>query len=183
MKKCSLCKIEKNLESFRFRLRNGKYSPRSQCKDCESKDQVKRARRRYQEDLEFREKSLSGVAKWGKENKEKRLNADAKRKRSKYKNDLQYRADVMNQSASYRSRKIKAQPDWLSEEDLNKIGNIYEVCAKVSVTTGKPHDVDHVVPLKGENICGLHVPWNLAIVPASLNRSKGNAFPCDFPIS
>ena len=46
--------------------------------------------------------------------------------------------------------------------------------------TGIPHEVDHYYPLQGENICGLHVPWNLQIIPASENRQKHNSMPEDF---
>ena len=58
--------------------------------------------------------------------------------------------------------------------DLERIKTIYTACQKVTEMTKKEHHVDHIIPLKGENICGLHVWWNLRIVPAKINLSKGN---------
>ena len=181
MKKCTKCKEKKPLSMFRVRKsrakNGGQGTPRSHCKVCESQAQMKRAKARMEVDPEFKEKSLERIASWGKENKERRLKAAADRRRKRYKEDLEYRGKRISQIASYRSQKLQAQPDWLSKKDLRRINNIYEVASKVSERTGKPHDVDHVVPLQGESVCGLHVPWNLAIIPASMNRSKGNAYP------
>lgn len=72
--------------------------------------------------------------------------------------------------------KLKATPPWLTVEQIEEMRSIYAQAARLSAEVGVEYHVDHVVPLRGENVCGLHVPWNLKPMPAYDNRSKGNRF-------
>lgn len=165
---CSSCEQAKWLYCFRVRVRAGIESYRSQCKECESKAQVARNRKKYSTDEGYRQKSLERLSSWGKKNKSKRLLAERQRKRSKYSGDANYRGMVKSQAAEYRARRLRATPLWLTEKDKEEIARIYLTCPE-------GFDVDHVLPLKGKNVCGLHVPWNLQHLPQTENRSKGNA--------
>ena len=173
---CSKCEQAKWVYEFGLRYRNGNYSYKSICNSCNSRDTVLRNKRRMQADPEFKQKQIDRLTQWGIKNKEKRLAIDATRRRNKYASSVEYKARVINTVAQRRARKLNATPSWLSEEDKKQIERIYKVCSKVSEKTNRPHDVDHIVPLQGENVCGLHVPWNLQILPASMNRSKNNAY-------
>lgn len=73
---------------------------------------------------------------------------------------------VRTLNAGRRALKIKARLDWVDRDALRAI---YDACPEGC-------HVDHIIPLKGKLVCGLHVPWNLQYLPASDNISKGNRF-------
>lgn len=83
--------------------------------------------------------------------------------------------DKMNAlSAKKRAAKLRATPAWLTDEHKQQIEAIYAAARLLSSETGIKHHVDHIEPLAGEDACGLHVPWNLRILPAIENIKKGN---------
>jgi hypothetical protein len=77
-------------------------------------------------------------------------------------------------AAKYDASKIQRTPKWLTREQRAEMVTIYERCAQKTKETGVIFHVDHCVPLRGKTVCGLHVPWNLRIITASENCSKGN---------
>lgn len=70
-------------------------------------------------------------------------------------------------------RKFMSIPRWA---DLEKIRDIYKKCSEKTKISGIKHHVDHIIPLKGKNVCGLHVEYNLQIITASENCKKSNKF-------
>ena len=53
--------------------------------------------------------------------------------------------------------------------DIDKIKRVYMECAERTLSTGIPHNVDHIIPLSGRTVCGLHVETNLRIITATEN--------------
>jgi hypothetical protein len=77
-------------------------------------------------------------------------------------------------STRYRSNKLKAMPKWLTEEHHKQIESFYWLAKLQKELTDEKFHVDHIVPLKGKTVCGLHVPWNLQVIPELENIRKGN---------
>ena len=77
-------------------------------------------------------------------------------------------------TAAWRAHKRAGSPKWLTADERREIRGIYWYARAWSAATRVPHDVDHEIPLRGKEVCGLHVPWNLKILPASENRRKSN---------
>jgi len=72
--------------------------------------------------------------------------------------------------------KINRTPVWTSETDIWMMKEIYELCELRTRLTGISWHVDHIIPLQGVCVSGLHTPYNLQVIPAMENIKKGNKF-------
>lgn len=73
-----------------------------------------------------------------------------------------------------RFSKQDATPPWLNERMEHRIAAMYRLRDFISRRDGIQYHVDHIIPLQGETVCGLHVPWNLQILTAAENVRKSN---------
>ena len=79
-------------------------------------------------------------------------------------------------NANRRASKLNRTPSWLTKEDKEEIKEIYRMAKRRQEVEGIEYHVDHIIPLQGEKISGLHVPSNLQILRAKDNISKGNKY-------
>ena len=75
--------------------------------------------------------------------------------------------------AKRRAAKLERTAAWGNKE---LIDDFYKRAARLSEATGIPMEVDHVYPLQGELVSGLHIETNLQILPKSVNASKSNTY-------
>ena len=120
-------------------------------------DKKERDRLRY---LKNRGYFIAKATKWHEENPEK-----YKKIKSEY--DQRNQAAKNARTAKYRAAKVQATPKWLSQEHLDEIRQIYKNCPPGL-------EVDHIVPIRGKNVRGLHVPWNLQYLSPTENNRKNN---------
>ena len=84
------------------------------------------------------------------------------------------RGKVNSIEARRRGTKLKAMPSWLTTKHHEEIEAFYTEAQRLTTATGIKYHVDHIYPLQGKTSCGLHVPWNLQVLTAAENCSKGN---------
>lgn len=78
-------------------------------------------------------------------------------------------------SARQRAERLQRKPRWLKDYHEDEIKEIYRYRSDLNKLAGfTMFHVDHIIPLKGENVSGLHVPWNLQVITAKENLSKSN---------
>jgi len=178
MKKiCSKCKIEKEFNCFSAdnSRKASKDGLRVRCKTCRAEDN-----RIWHEKNKLR--SLQNSRDWKKRNPEKVTEQSRKwiaNNGNRHKlNNKNWKEK--NKSANcaissrYRANKIKATPLWLSAIHKAQIQEFYDIAAARTVQTGVKYHVDHIHPLCGRTVSGLHVPWNMQIITAKENFSKKN---------
>jgi 5-methylcytosine-specific restriction endonuclease McrA len=116
---------------------------------------------------------------WYQENREQVIQAAATRpqhiKREyqaawKERNTVWVRADTKARRRKHRD----ATPPWLTRNQKSEIRQLYQIAITMTKTTGEQYVVDHIVPLRGNDVCGLHVPWNLRVITQEENLKKSN---------
>ncbi len=85
-------------------------------------------------------------------------------------NKNQIRADTKARRRKHRL----ATPKWLSRKQRSEIRQLYQIAITMTQTTGEQYVVDHIVPLRSDEVCGLHVPWNLRVITQEENLKKSN---------
>jgi hypothetical protein len=192
-KTCSRCKTEKLVSEFRAEKRT-KIGLQSRCKACEAAyaktpqvlengrassrkrlENPERAAymREYAKQDHIKQKNNARTVIWQKENAARvkanndawrAANPDKKREINADWNARNKPAKVAS-IAKYRATKANATPAWA---DLEAIKRFYIMAVELGM------QVDHVIPLHGNNVSGLHVQNNLQLLSKSENCSKGN---------
>lgn len=83
--------------------------------------------------------------------------------------------DLYRELVNVRRRRFRdATPTWLTAEQKLEIRFHYRMAIALSRATKVPHAVDHIIPLQGDDVCGLHVPWNMQVLTQEENLKKSN---------
>jgi hypothetical protein len=80
---------------------------------------------------------------------------------------------VNENQAKRRAAKLQRTVSWANKKLIQQI---YKQAKKLSEQTGKLYHVDHIIPLQGKKVSGLHVETNLQVIPARDNVRKSNKF-------
>ena len=78
--------------------------------------------------------------------------------------------------AKRKAAKTQRTPKWLTDIDFERIETQYRLAGILTKLHNEPWHVDHVIPLQGKFVSGLHVPSNLQVLRGSENCSKQNNF-------
>lgn len=81
---------------------------------------------------------------------------------------------VRAQASRRRATKLCAMPLWYGDRDREVEVGLCDMAVALERATGEKWHVDHIYPLLGKDVCGLHVWQNLRVIPATLNISKNN---------
>ena len=192
MKKCVSCGETKQLALF-YKRADSPDGYRNDCKECRKA----KSHHNYFSNLEKKrawhrdnhKRKIEKDPNWHKthyaENRDRMLAVASKYyfSRGKQKRLLQAKAWAENNRGrsnankkAYKVAKLNACPLWLTEEDRWMIQEAYELAQIRSDTFGFSWHVDHIIPLRGKMVSGLHVPWNLQVIPGADNMSKSNKF-------
>jgi hypothetical protein len=167
MKTCNLCQIEKPSTAF-YKKTTSKDGLFWWCRSCH-KEKMKTKYHELAKDEAYRGKERTRISAFWKANPDVKKTCDqnyASKNKSK----------LVAKAGKHRASRIKRTPTWLTADDRWMIEQAYELAALRTKLFGFQWHVDHVIPLQGKLVSGLHVPHNMQIIPARDNRNKSNRF-------
>ena len=193
-KVCCICKVDKELINY-HKNKCSKDGLQTRCKSCSNLDKEYRknyyqqnkeslALKQKERELENKESIRLNKKKKYQENRESIL----EEKKNYY---LRNRDKILEQKRLYRklnragrnaleakryNSKKRRTPGWLTKDQLDNIKSYYWLAQDLFKISGQTYHVDHIVPLQGNNVCGLHVPWNLQVLPSDINILKSNSY-------
>ena len=110
--------------------------------------------------------SSDSYTEWKAQNRKEVASAWQKR------NNAQVNANTRKRQAS----KLNRTPAWLTKEQHAEMKEFYKMAKELETVFGWKQCVDHIIPLQGKTVSGLHVPSNLQILSAKENMEKGNRY-------
>lgn len=158
MKTCSQCNTTKPYEEF-YKSRRTTDGFEGWCKCCRLANNKKWV-------TENKERHNELTREWYQRNRE--LHCENSKKHY-----AENKSDHLEYWYARNERTKRATPGWV---DRSEIRAIYAEAQRITEETGIKHEVDHIIPLKGKMVSGLHVPENLQIITRTENRSKAAKF-------
>ena len=175
MKICQKCCQEKLFTDF-YKNVTSPDGLQRYCKNCDkiyrknNRDSILKNKKKYREANKEKISKYTKLKSKNKNSNTSTLKNSIRNKKYKEAN----RSKINAAKAKRRATKLNATPKWLTLCELTKIEELYEIAQMFKLYTGQEYHVDHIVPLQGKNVCGLHVPWNLQVLLAKENLSKHN---------
>jgi 5-methylcytosine-specific restriction endonuclease McrA len=185
VKTCKVCLTEKALSKFSVAKEN-RDGLRNYCRHCVSIKRAEHYEKNKEKELSLNaqyralhrdailEKKRIQTREWVASNLErKRANDKAYERRMREEKNAAFLAQCASKTKKRLVAKSRAIPPWANKEEILKV---YEAAAELTKITGVEHHVDHIIPLQGKTVSGLHTHENLQILTATANRSKSNKF-------
>jgi hypothetical protein len=167
MKKCSKCQETKSTALF-YKNKSKKDGLCTECKECQIAFNRSNRDKKRKYNIKYYNENKTFYTAYSREYWQKHA------KQITYTRRVSGKANKW--SADRRSAKLQRTPLWLTDDDRWVIKEIYTLAALRSEMTGIAWHVDHIIPLKGKMVSGLHVPSNLQIILGIENIRKFNKY-------
>jgi hypothetical protein len=174
MRTCRTCKVEKLLSAYQAHS-SYKDGLSTQCKDCVSEYRKTIRKTNIERDRNYSRKYKAKNREFILQRSKEYVLANPEKRKATMKAYRQ--ANPEKDLESTRRRQAAAllrTPNWLTENDVWMMQEAYKLARLRTKITGFSWHVDHVLPLRGKIVSGLHTPYNLQVIPAKQNLAKAN---------